>query len=310
LNFRVILRRPGHQHVKKRSIALALCCLLICSPASAKTKPFVGILWPMFGPFLAVGLVELVAELKLRPDIEVRTYLHQNWPALVEDLNHLPAGTRTLVVGYSLGANSTVFVSNKVDYIDSIIALQPSMLSWNPDLKGKVGRIVEIYNPKPEETFGGMGSKKLVGDNIEYIVNSDTHMGTQFGSDFRDLVKSEIARLSALDDRDATQAALPQLPAPSPPNAASDPAQRTTEPQTAPQNDAKTAASDTAKSQPHCDVTASVKTAQAKKPDELTQKIIDSQSAEPRHYGSIAWQGAKKPDALTQKIIDSALCSD
>ena len=200
--------------MKKRSIALALCCLLVCSPASAKTKPFVGVLWPMFGPFLAVGLVELVAELKLRPDIEVRTYLHQNWPTLVEDLNNLPKGTRTLVVGYSLGANSTVFVANKVDYIDSIIALQPSMLSWNPDLKGKVGRIVEIYNPKPEETLGGMGSKKLVGDNIEYIVNSDTHMGTQFGSDFRDLVKSEIAETlgSGRSRRRASRAAAAARP--------------------------------------------------------------------------------------------------
>jgi hypothetical protein len=285
---------------------------LVCSPASAKTKPFVGVLWPMFGPFLAVGLVELVAELKLRPDIEVRTYLHQNWPTLVEDLNHLPKGTRTLVVGYSLGANSTVFVANKVDYIDSIIALQPSMLSWNPDLKGKVGRIVEIYNPKPEETLGGMGSKKLVGDNIEYIVNSDSHVGTQFGADFRDLVKGEIARLSALDDRDAEQAALPQPSAPAMPVAASDPTQRPIEPLTAPQNGAKAADSDTAQGQAHCDVTGSVRTAQAKKSDQLTQKIVDSQSAEPRHYGSIAWQAApqKKPDALTQKIIDSALCSD
>ena len=297
--------------MKTRSIALALCLALVCSPASAKTKPFVGVLWPMFGPFLAVGLVELVAELKLRPDIEVRTYLHQHWPELVEDLNHLPKGTRTLVVGYSLGANSTVFVANKVDYIDSIIALQPSMLSWNPDLKGKVGRIVEIYNPKPEETLGGMGSKKLVGDNIEYIVNSDSHMGTQFGSDFRDLVKNEIARLSALDDRDPDQAA-PQPPAPAAPAAASNPAQPAIEAATAAQNGAKAANTDTAKSQPHCDVTGSVRTAQAKKPDELTQKIVDSQSAEPRHYGSIGWQGApqKKPDALTQKIIDSALCPD
>jgi hypothetical protein len=296
--------------VKKRPIALALCCLLVCSPASAKTKPFVGVLWPMFGPFLAVGLVELVTELKLRPDIEVRTYLHQNWPTLVEDLNHLPKGTHTLVVGYSLGANSTVFVANKVDYIDSIIALQPSMLSWNPDLKGKVGRIVEIYNPKPEETLGGMGSKKLVGDNIEYIVNSDSHMGTQFGSDFRDLVKSEIARLSALDDRDPDQPA-PQPAIPATPIAASDPAPRAIDSSAVPENNVKAADSDTAKSQPHCDITASVRTAPAKKPDELTQKYIDSQNGEPHHYGSIAWQAApKKPDALTQKIIDSALCSD
>ena len=115
----------------------------------------------MFGPFLAVGLVELVAELKLMPDVEVKTYLHQNWPVLVDDLNHLPKEMPTLVVGYSLGANATVFVANKVDHIDSIIALQPSMLSWNPDLTGKVGRIVEIYNPKPEETLGG-----LVADDV------------------------------------------------------------------------------------------------------------------------------------------------
>ena len=290
----------------KRSIALALCCLLVCSPASAKTKPFVGILWPMFGPFLAVGLVELVAELKMRPDIEVRTYLHQHWPELVEDLNHLPKGTRTLVVGYSLGANSTVFVANKVDYIDSIIALQPSMLSWNPDLKGKVGRIVEIYNPKPEETLGGMGSKKLVGDNIEYIINSDSHMGTQFSSDFRDLVKNEIARLSAMDDRDAEQVALPQQPSPAGQIAVPG------KPALDLQNEAKATAGDKSKNQPHCDVAVTGST--AKKPDELTQKIIEAQRDEPRHYGSIAWQAAaapgKKPDTLTQKIIDSALCAD
>ena len=301
--------------MKKRSIAFAnvfaLCCALICctfisSPASAKTpKTFVGVLWPMFGPFLAVGLVELVAELKLMPDVEVRTYLHQHWPELVEDLNHLPPGTHTLVVGYSLGANSTVFVANKVDHIDSIVALQPSMLSWNPDLTGKVGRIVEIYNPKPEETLGGMGSKKLVGDNIEYIANDDSHMGTQFSGQFRDLVKSEIARLAGEDDPATAQAAAPPAP-PSPPNQSPQP--EPAAPATTPQNDAKitsnTTAADTPGHQPHCD----------KKLDDVTGKIADAERAEPRHYGSIMWGGAspseKKPDALTQKIIDSALCPD
>lgn len=264
----------------------------------------------MFGPFLAAGLVELVAELKLMPDVEVRTYLHQHWPALVDDLNHLPKGTPTLVVGYSLGANATVFVANKVDHIDSIIALQPSMLSWNPDLTGKVGRIVEIYNPRPEETLGGMGSKKLVGDNIEYIANDDSHMGTQFSSDFRDLVKSEIARLATEDDPSAAEAAPSQQSNPSNQSPEPDPAK----PAIDTQNDAKTVNSDKTNSdktvnsdatgtKPHCD----------KKPDEFTQKIIEAQSVEPHHYGSIAWKAfspTKKPDELTQKIIDSTLCSD
>ena len=210
----------GDKKVKKLA-ALALFCFLTCSPVHAKT--FVGVLWPMFGPLPAIGLVELVAELKLMPDVEVSTYLHQSWPTLVEDINRQAPGTHTVVVGYSLGANSSVFVANSAKYVDLVIALQPSMLSWNPPLSaGKVGRMIEIYNPNPWMTFGGMGSKKLIGENIEYIANYDSHPGAQFNSEFRSLVKSEIAKLTA-DDTVATAQAAASRPnkvaqLPQPPN--------------------------------------------------------------------------------------------
>ena len=59
--------------VKKRSIArsfgLALCCSLVVSPVWAKT--FIGVLYPLFGPMAAIGLVELAGELKAMPDVEV-----------------------------------------------------------------------------------------------------------------------------------------------------------------------------------------------------------------------------------------------
>ena len=181
--------------MKKQSVALALCASLVCSPVYAKA--FVGVLWPMFGPTAAPGLVELVAELRMMPDVQVRTYLHQSWPSLVQDIEHQPPGTRTVVVGYSLGANSSVFVANKAKYVDLIVALQPSMFSWNPSVTGNVGRMIEIYNPNPAMTFGGMGSNKLVGPNIEYIANNDSHPGAQFNPVFRNLVKTEVARLSA-----------------------------------------------------------------------------------------------------------------
>ena len=188
----------GKWHVKKRSVVLALFASLVCSPVYAKA--FVGVLWPMFGPTAAPGLVELVAELRMMPDVEIRTYLHQSWPSLVEDIDRQPSGTRTIVVGYSLGANSSVFVANKAKYVDLIVALQPSMFSWNPSVTGNVGRMIEIYNPNPAMTFGGMGSNKLVGPNIEYIANNDSHPGAQFNSEFRNLVKTEVARLSAEKD--------------------------------------------------------------------------------------------------------------
>ena len=184
--------------MNKWSVALSFCAALVCSPVYAKA--FVGVLWPMFGPLPAPGLVELVAELRMMPDVEVRTYLHQSWPALVEDINQQPPGTRTIVVGYSLGANSSVFVANKAKYVDLIVALQPSMFSWNPSVTGNVGRMVEIYNPNRWMTFGGMGSNKLVGPNIEYIANYDSHPGAQFNSAFHSLVKTEVARLAAEKD--------------------------------------------------------------------------------------------------------------
>jgi hypothetical protein len=197
--------------MKKLFLAVVLWGSVLCTPVFAKT--FVGVLWPMFGPLPAIGLVELVAELKLMPDVEVKTYLHQEWPALVDDIERQSPGTRTVVVGYSLGANSSVFVANKAKYIDVIIALQPSMLSWNPAVTGRVGRMIEVYNPNPWMTFGGMGSKKLIGPNIEYIANNDSHPGAQFNSDFRNLVKSEIARVSAEPAVMTAQAPVPAAPA-------------------------------------------------------------------------------------------------
>jgi hypothetical protein len=185
--------------LKIRSIALAvvlaLCGFLACSPAHAAT--FIGVIWPLFGPLAAPGLVEFVAELQSMPDVEVVTYWHPSWSSVVDDINRQPAGTHILVIGYSLGANNAILVANNANYIDSVIALQPSIFTTNTGLTGKVGRIVEIYNPNAWMTFGGMGSQKLIGPNIEYITNNDSHLAAPFNAEFRNLVKSEIARLAA-----------------------------------------------------------------------------------------------------------------
>src|SRR6516164_1411375 len=181
------------QQVKKRrsiagSIALALCCSLVSSPVWAKT--FVGVLYPLFGPMAAIGLVDMANELKAMPDVEVATYLHQSWRSLVGD-------------------NNAISVSNNVSYVDEIIALQPSMLTSQDTLTGTVGKIIEIYNPNRWMTFGGMGSQKLDAPNIEYVVNNDTHPGAQFNAEFRNIVRNELTRVAALDTAKLAQAKTP-----------------------------------------------------------------------------------------------------
>ena len=196
----------GKSYVRKLSVAAALFAALISTSVQAKT--FVGVLWPMFGPLPAIGLVELTAEIRTMPDVEVHTYLHQEWPDLVRDMSHLPEGTRTIVIGYSLGANATSWVVNKSKYVDLVIALQPSMLSWNPTITGHAGRIIEVYNPNPWMTFGGMGSKKLewTAGNIEFMPNNDSHPGAQFNLEFRNMVKTEVAKMTAEPQVETAQA--------------------------------------------------------------------------------------------------------
>src|SRR5262249_24986866 len=58
-----------------------------------------------------------------------------------------------------------------------------------------------------------MGSKKLIGPNIEYVANNDSHPGAQFSSEFRNLVKSEIARVSADSAIVTAQVQVPAEPA-------------------------------------------------------------------------------------------------
>lgn len=200
--------------MKRLSLAVALFAALIAScvaSSAAQAKTFVGVLWPMFGPLPAIGLVELTAEIRMMPNVEVHTYLHQEWPDLVKDMSQLPEGTRTIVIGYSLGANATSWVVNKSKYVDLVIALQPSMLSWNPTITGRAGRIIEVYNPAVWMTFGGMGSKKLewTAGNIEYMPNNDSHPGAQFNPEFRSMVKTEIARMSEQPAVQTAQAASP-----------------------------------------------------------------------------------------------------
>ena len=107
------------------------------------------------------------------PDVEVETYWHTSWSSLVDDINRQPEGVLQLS---SATVWARVIRRRAAIIIDFIIALQPSIFTQKTSLTGKVGRMVEIYDPNPLMTFGGMGSRKIDGPNIEYITNNDTHI--------------------------------------------------------------------------------------------------------------------------------------
>ena len=121
----------------------------------------------------AFGLAELVAEPEDHAGRRSTHYLHQSWPSLVEDLERQPPGTHTVVVGYSLGANSHGVRRQQDEIYRSYRCA--AAVDAEPESAGhRQGRTNDQNsNPNSWMTFGGMGSKKLVGPNIEYIANND-----------------------------------------------------------------------------------------------------------------------------------------
>lgn len=72
--------------------------------------------------------------------------------------------------------------------------LQPSRFKYRGEFcqkaSGDLNSAIDIIfvgrmHPNLWMTFGGMGSKKLSGLNIEYIAKNDTHPGAHFNSEFR-----------------------------------------------------------------------------------------------------------------------------
>ena len=140
----------------------------------------------MFGPLPAIGLVELTAELKTMPDVEVETYVHQAWPSLVDDLGRQPPGTHTVVVGYSLGANSSVFVANNAKHVDTDHCA--AAVDAELESAARFGKSRAHDRNLQSQSVADLGRHGIEETRTATISNtsrnSDSHPGAQFNSEF------------------------------------------------------------------------------------------------------------------------------
>jgi pimeloyl-ACP methyl ester carboxylesterase len=126
----------------------ALLLLILCG--SAEAKPRIYVLYGQGGAATSLGMVALADRLKAHG-----TVTRHNWndySAVAASIRKLPADTPVVLVGFSLGAGVTTWISNALPKrrIALIVAYDPSI--WQPiqPARANVARLLLYRNVCPD----------------------------------------------------------------------------------------------------------------------------------------------------------------
>jgi pimeloyl-ACP methyl ester carboxylesterase len=161
-------------------------------------KVAVALLYGLGGSATSPGIVQLYDEIKKIPDVAVLIpYDQSNWQVAAHDISKYTV-EKLVVIGYSMGANATTMIADalKPRAVSLLVAIQPTMYEGADTIGPNVVRAVEIYNPNVLET-GGLGSRRLTGTHVQYVVNSDSHAYADEDPAVHKLVLDEIHKLLA-----------------------------------------------------------------------------------------------------------------
>ena len=158
-----------------RPVFVTLCVCFVLS-TGARAETLVVLLEGLGGRITSAGIVSLQKELSAIPNTRIPSPITQSkWRSAVKLIEQQEPGTTIVVIGYSLGANNSTYITKKVKHVNELIAIQPSL--WGPSvaIDDNVDKAIEIYNPRFWRTVG-LGAKRLVGVHFSYITNNDSHL--------------------------------------------------------------------------------------------------------------------------------------
>src|SRR5499427_7166738 len=118
-------------HVPPIFVSLCVCFVLA---TGARAETLVVLLEGLGGRITSAGIVSLQKELSAIPNTMVPSPIAQSkWRSAVKLIEQQESGTTIVVVGYSLGANNSTYISKKVKRVDELIVIQPSL--WGPSCR-------------------------------------------------------------------------------------------------------------------------------------------------------------------------------
>jgi hypothetical protein len=151
------------------------------------------VLYGQGGAFFSPGIANLAGRLRaISPRLEVAVYTWSDHNAVVSDIRRQPEGTRFVIIGYSLGANATTWISNDVTVpIDLIVAYDPSVLSTVTPAGSNVRRAI-LYHNSSLEPFG---HARIPGPTVETHETSMAHVAVQFSEQLHAITFDAVRRV-------------------------------------------------------------------------------------------------------------------
>jgi hypothetical protein len=143
---------------------------------------------------MAYGMEALAKSLqKMDPRLRVTTHGWKSFKGVAKDIAKLPAGTPVILIGYSLGANATTWISNAVPSrtINLIVAYDPTVLSEVQPAGANVRRLLLYHNNGPEP----WGHARIPGPQVETTETKNSHLSIGNSSWLHGKTRAAVAQL-------------------------------------------------------------------------------------------------------------------
>jgi hypothetical protein len=176
---------------------LLLAVIFWCFAEMAQAAPEnlrVYVLSGQGGFVMSRGMEELAAGLrKMDPRLQVSTHEWKNHQDVAKDIGKLPVETPVVLIGHSLGANATTWISHDVSsrMIDLIVAYDPTKLAKLQPAGKNVRRVLLYHNNSAEP----WGHARIQGPQVETVETKNSHLSIGSSSWLRGKTQAAVARV-------------------------------------------------------------------------------------------------------------------
>ncbi len=145
--------------------------------ACAKADTRVYVIYGQGGTLTSMGMRSLAARLAKMPGLTVTTHSWKYPNVIVNDIRRMPHDEKVILIGYSLGANATTWISNAVRRsVALVVAYDPSIYSYVQSAGGNVRRLLLYHN----NGYSRFGHARIPGKQVETIEINEGHLQVDF----------------------------------------------------------------------------------------------------------------------------------
>lgn len=201
-NLRASLRLPmaSALMLKKTLLSAVFLACVLTNTQAAPRDVRVYVLYGQGGSMMARGMKALTESLqKMDSRLQVSMHEWKDHRDVVKKIANLPADMPVVLIGYSLGANATTWISNELPsrMIELIVAYDPTVLSEVQPAGRNVKRVL-LYHNNSLEPFG---HARIQGPQVETVETKNTHFSVGSSSWLHGKTRTAVSQVLAEIER-------------------------------------------------------------------------------------------------------------